>query len=83
MLCHIILASVVSDGKSAIIQTGIIRTEADVFSIDKISFLFHYFQDFLLPLFFKSLAMMCLGIDFLRFIFFGIHIALKSVGLCL
>lgn len=64
-LCHFLLNSMVSDEKPTIGQIA--------FS-PKVSFLSHSFQDsFVLS--FRILIMMCLGLDFIEFFLFCVHLA--------
>ena len=76
MLCHFLLTSMVSDEKLDIIQ--------NYFSIiGKLSFLSGYFQDFSLPLVFRSLTMMNIDMDFFGLSCLGFYQLLESIGLCL
>lgn len=76
MLCHFLLTSVVSDEKLDFIQS--------CFSIiGKLSFLSGYFQDFSLPLVFRSLTMMNIDMDFFGLSCLGFYQLLESIGLCL
>lgn len=78
-LYHFLMAYTISDKKSTAKKKKKSTAIWIVFPIDKVLFLFHWFQDFSLFLVSRILIIMCCGMDFFEFILCGIHYAFLNL----